>query len=120
MNETCQCLAGESYYSNQSSLASSAKHHGSKASSLHELVANATTNGTMPIEECLPYVPDVFMFSVILFFFTFIIAFGLKMLRHSPFFPTKVGGRNPYEVACLERGPVPFRFEKSSPISTSQ
>lgn len=87
MNETCQCLAGGSLYSNATPLTST-KHHGSKMSSFDNLLLNGT-NGTMS-EECHPYVPDVFMFSVILFFFTFVIAFGLKMLRHSPFFPTKV------------------------------
>ncbi|KRZ90638.1 Electroneutral sodium bicarbonate exchanger 1 [Trichinella sp. T8] len=36
------------------------------------------------------YKPDVFMFSIILFFATFFIAFGLKLFRHSSFFSSKV------------------------------
>lgn len=37
-----------------------------------------------------PYVPDVFFFSVILFFGTFAAASSLKKFKFTPFFPTKV------------------------------
>ena len=36
------------------------------------------------------YVPDIFFFSVLLFFGTFILATKLKQFKLSPFLPTKV------------------------------
>ena len=36
------------------------------------------------------YVPDVFLLSVLLGLGTFVIAYGLKMFKTSPFFPSKV------------------------------
>lgn len=36
------------------------------------------------------YVPDVFLFSVLTFLGTFVLAYALKMFKTSPFFPSKV------------------------------
>lgn len=49
-------------------------------------------NGTLVGHYCdhhLP-VPDVFFFSVILFFATFVAAYSLKMFKYTNYFPTKV------------------------------
>ncbi len=37
-----------------------------------------------------PYVPDIFFFSVILFFGTFALAFALKKFKLTRYFPTRV------------------------------
>ena len=42
------------------------------------------------IGEGCDYVPDVFLFSVLIFMGTFVISYTLKMFRTSPFFPSKV------------------------------
>ncbi|CAH8624503.1 unnamed protein product [Heterobilharzia americana] len=48
-------------------------------------------NGTWIGSSCRPfYVPDVFFFSCILFMATFILAFTMKSMRNSPFFPNRV------------------------------
>jgi hypothetical protein len=52
-------------------------------------------NGTQLGDGCdTPvYHPDVFFFSVILFIFTFLLAYTLKMSRAASFFPTVVSVR---------------------------
>ncbi|CAH8624457.1 unnamed protein product [Heterobilharzia americana] len=48
-------------------------------------------NGTWIGSSCRPfYVPDVFFFSCILFMATFILAFTMKSMRNSPFFPNRI------------------------------
>ncbi|CAH8622911.1 unnamed protein product [Schistosoma bovis] len=48
-------------------------------------------NGTWIGKSCRPfYVPDVFFFSCILFIATFVLAFTMKSMRNSLFFPTRV------------------------------
>nr|CAH8866900.1 unnamed protein product [Trichobilharzia regenti] len=48
-------------------------------------------NGTWTGTSCRPfYVPDVFFFSCLLFVATFILAFSMKSMRNSPFFPNRV------------------------------
>ncbi|CAH8636777.1 unnamed protein product [Schistosoma rodhaini] len=48
-------------------------------------------NGTWIGKSCRPfYVPDVFFFSCILFIATFVLAFSMKSMRNSLFFPTRV------------------------------
>ncbi len=37
-----------------------------------------------------PYVPDIFFFSVILFFGTFVVAFALKKFKLTPYLSAKV------------------------------
>ena len=56
-------------------------------------ITNCTKfNGTLFGGGCNTpeYVPDVFFFSVLLFLFTFCLAFFLKVSRNAPFFPTWV------------------------------
>ncbi|CAH8297598.1 unnamed protein product, partial [Schistosoma turkestanicum] len=48
-------------------------------------------NGTWIGKSCRSfYVPDVFFFSCILFLATFILAYTMKSMRNSLFFPTRV------------------------------
>ena len=42
------------------------------------------------------YVPDIFFFSVLLFFGTFILATKLKQFKLTPFLPTKVSNNYRY------------------------
>ncbi len=46
-------------------------------------------NGTLTGHGC-DYVPDIFLFSVILFFGTFAVASALKKFKFTPYFSTKV------------------------------
>lgn len=58
------------------------------SSGIKYCVAN---NGTLIGSGCTEkYVPDVFLFSIILFFSTYFISIVLKDFKFSPFFPTKV------------------------------
>ncbi|KRX38328.1 Electrogenic sodium bicarbonate cotransporter 4 [Trichinella murrelli] len=56
---------------------------------IHREKACLFDGGVIEGMQCF-YKPDVFMFSIILFFATFFIAFGLKLFRHSSFFSSKV------------------------------
>lgn len=52
--------------------------------------------GGMLVGDGCGHVADVFFLSVILFFGTFVISMGLKMLRNSRFFPNKVSQKTCY------------------------
>lgn len=69
------------------------EHHGNLSiatESIPTTLPSTATNSTGDPHPEADYVPDVFLFSCLLFLGTFTLAYGLKMFKNTRFFPTKV------------------------------
>lgn len=83
--DECHCdvaSANGSYLRTEETMSREACKH------LHQY--NRSEHGVLRGSGC-DYVPDVFFFSVVLFFGTFLVAKSLKAFKTTSFFPTKVG-----------------------------